>query len=1033
MNRFLLHIGPAANYYYFRNNILKRHNKKESDSYIYILPVNRAVRRFKKDLVLECNGALIDPFVFTFDEILRLCHRKLNSQVKIITQVQRRILLTEFLRDNAASFIYLKNERITDEGFIRHVEHMLLNLARFGYTAKKLGELKGDTSGKIHDFTYLLSGMEEQLGSFLSDEFLYTAPLLEQLDRDAFFKIFPGVKYLYLNGYGLYTPPMIQFLRKVKNWIDVEIKIDYLPENKELFAHTRPAYDQLSVLADKIVKHGSQEDPLSSTLFHKDYHYSENNKVKGITFHQTREDEIHGIAAEAKRLHMTEGVPWHAIGITFPDLESYSPLLREIFKSRGIPFNLSTGFPLAQSPLIQSIIGILQTVSNNYHHNDFIEIINSPFISLDSRLNVMALKRAVRNGPIRQFDGSWYRPKDNLRLSRETVSEVNRVVKVLRPLEQPLSAAVFYNTFYQVLIEIGLLSWYKKANRYLDGNEIEKEYRSFNKFTQLFEQMIWFLNRFYPQKKIKAGIYLSYLKSVIRDTQYHVREWSNYGVQIMPRLEIQSMECHILFVGGMIEGKFPRTGSGAMFFNEQERALLGLYSPEDILNQDRYQFYQLLDSPAKIIYLTMPLYEKEHPTIASSFLSALNPDNKTIRVKTILSTNEMSDRQLRTYFGHRLRTKPSSELLTQLEAWGQAQNTRELKHWFAALNIYVTKKKYDRISKFEGDLSSSHPVKSNLSAALHNHIYSVSALEQYAFCPMQYFLNRLLKLQPDEIVEEGITALLRGRLLHRILHYFYSQLKSDGNLEEPWRHKELLRKITNTVLNEINQRGISVILEEEKLLGSELEPGLWDTFLQHEQQEITRTGFVPFLFEWDFGKEKSFTLKGTNGAINLTGIVDRIDTDSRGNYIVYDYKTGWTAQNIKIRQIIEGSSLQLPVYLAVVRECIRKIGRPAGAAWFQIKDSKNCGRVYVVADDNGFPEIMSGGDGKLPSKKYNELTLSDLVENSLKNVVSLVEKILAGQFRHTMLPKDKRCSSYCTFKLICRKDVDKLLQFSEKE
>ena len=79
--------------------------------------------------------------------------------------------------------------------------------------------------------------------------------------------MFPQVTHLYINGYGIMTPPMIRFLQAVKNELQVEVKIDYLPQNEVLFAHNRPAYAALEPLATKIVKHNTKWDPLALNLF----------------------------------------------------------------------------------------------------------------------------------------------------------------------------------------------------------------------------------------------------------------------------------------------------------------------------------------------------------------------------------------------------------------------------------------------------------------------------------------------------------------------------------------------------------------------------------------------------------------------------------------------------------------------------------------------------------------------------------------------------------------------------------------------
>jgi ATP-dependent helicase/nuclease subunit B len=966
---------------------------------------------------------------------MQYIYQKKSQPKKVISNAQRRILITEFLKENAQALTYFTTDRITEEGLIRRIEQMVMELGRFGYSAKNLQEKNCTSFTKINDFALLMRGLQNKLGASLTDELLSVDDVLSNLDHQLFIKMFPRVESFYLNGYGLFTPPMIRFLGIIKSWLDIEVKIDYVAQNSILFAHTKPAFESLSILADKIIKYEPRNEPLALNLFNSDAKTVQYNKSNCIKMFRDKESEVSGIAAEVRRLHKEKGLPWHRIGITFPDQESYSPLIRTIFNSYDIPFNLSTGFALSQSSLVQTILRLLQTVSDGYRLEDVIDLLGNPFLNHEQAGNRNRLKRLAVQSAIKQFSGSWYEklqtPSDRSGKTLHTLKYVDTLIKKFGELEQRQTAVEFRDTFYHVMKELGLLTWYQQLNPYLDLAEKEKEYRAFNRFVKLFDQLIWFLDYLFPDKQLEVADYFFYLKSVVRDALYNIREWSNYGVQIMPRLEIQSVEYQVLFIGGMVEGVFPRAASTILFFNEHERKQLGLYSSEDILNQDRFQFYQLLVSIAERVILTLPSIENEKSQMASTFLSALQTSAGVPVQQAATTPEDLSDVQLRSYFGRQLCSQPAKEVLLEMQQWATTQNPKEIDLWLTGIDIYRRKKNYDVICTYEGNLTSAGNAASYLNSYIKEHAFSVTALEQYAFCPIQYFFSRILKIQAEEEFDAGIPAISRGRLIHEILHSFYTGLQSQGDSDRPWQFPHLLQQITEEMMQKLDRKGITVLLEKEQLLGSGQQAGMWKTFLEHEEKEIPRIGFTPVLFEWSFGRDKSFSLKGNRGTIYLAGTVDRIDMDAQGNFIVFDYKTGQTAQQTKIKEIYDGSSIQLPVYLAAVERLAAKVGRPAAAAWFQVKDSENCRRVYVITDVAAAPQIMADRDGRLPNKKYNDITLALLIERTLARVMSLVEEILDGQFRHTRFPRDKRCSSYCRYNIICRKDVTKLLHLEE--
>ena len=138
---------------------------------------------------------------------------------------------------------------------------------------------------------------------------------------------------------------------------------------------------------------------------------------------------------------------------------------------------------------------------------------------------------------------------------------------------------------------------------------------------KLFDKFVWSFTRIDPNKEISLIDFIRYLQSQVNNAVYSLSEKTDFGVQINPRLEIQALEYDVLIVGGLIDGEFPRESVKDVFFNDPVRKKMGLVATENLLDQDRFIFYSLLDSRAKKVYLTYPKYEQDRMLPASTFIS----------------------------------------------------------------------------------------------------------------------------------------------------------------------------------------------------------------------------------------------------------------------------------------------------------------------------------------------------------------------------------------------------------------------------
>ncbi len=160
-------------------------------------------------------------------------------------------------------------------------------------------------------------------------------------------------------------------------------------------------------------------------------------------------------------------------------------------------------------------------------------------------------------------------------------------------------------------------------------------------------------------------------------------------------------------------------------------------------------------------------------------------------------------------------------------------------HWLTGVeNAYRKLNRFSR-NRFEGNLQENSVAVELLQQTFASKPFSITALESYAFCPMQYFLNRIMKLAEEEEVEAEITALEKGSLVHRILFRFYAELADKKSSLNPGDQLGLLVKIAAEEFDKLPYSGLLWTLEKEIYFGREGVPGLWEKFIDLETAEIT--------------------------------------------------------------------------------------------------------------------------------------------------------------------------------------------------
>jgi ATP-dependent helicase/nuclease subunit B len=257
----------------------------------------------------------------------------------------------------------------------------------------------------------------------------------------------------------------------------------------------------------------------------------------------------------------------------------------------------------------------------------------------------------------------------------------------------------------------------------------------------------------------------------------------------------------------------------------------------------------------------------------------------------------------------------------------QPRHRRILEGTAAAIRVADSRLQSARFGGFDGRIADVRAVQQIVTKFGPDYTFSPSQLESFLFCPFQFFMRYVLKLQPvderDEL-EEDYTE--RGSRVHRVLEQLERMLA-----QEPGNRLERAEAVIVNEMNSEPNRGSDIDLGINEIEQRRLVRTIRRYVRQHEAYESSdRSGTpVPHLFEVVFGFEESDpqsyeSLKLGEGdvMVRLQGKIDRIDLVSASSvpaYRVIDYKTGSCPSKTDVKDAIY---LQLPLYALAVERIV---------------------------------------------------------------------------------------------------------------
>ncbi|PIE35910.1 hypothetical protein CSA56_02380 [candidate division KSB3 bacterium] len=600
---------------------------------------------------------------------------------------------------------------------------------------------------------------------------------------------------------------------------------------------------------------------------------------------QNRKEEVSRIAREIATLWRNNTVSeLREIGVTFPVLDHYAPLIQEIFPLYGIPFTMFQGDALASSLVVLTVFRLMQVVHDGYSRESLQQLFSSPLVHMqhngenswltDISAGPSVCKDADDPPLSLGLDSHSYPYFESLAQEAEIAGGRQEWIEKLLQLETELAekeqqgcqsndvsaAYACIPAFFQLLRLLerfdtdqrypleDYLQFLHEALRQLhipqrifeteDRSIREKDcaaLRSFLNVIETIKQEFSDTPSRGPQAQrsryadFTLREFADFLKTLIQGERYYGPEKLEDSVFILGRLDTRQVRFQYLFFGGLIEKDFPGQEEPNIFLSQQDSEQLGLPTYTDKLQEASHLFYLNMLNPEQMIYLSYPLQDAEKDVLRSTYIERLL---KALGEKELQSEfpeqEPVSPENLYTYtetyqwLGTHWNTEAgNNDVDTVLKFMAQQKGEHEIEQFGRRVQVQQSRRAF-RLGPFDGMLASRW-AHNRLKPHYTHHVYSVSEFDLYVRCPLKYFFRRILWLEPLPDILPAVTAIDIGNLLHKIVYRFYVDPSANGESDRNFlQHKNA----SDTWLTEARQR-MSAIAREE-LAAYPFSGAFWD-------------------------------------------------------------------------------------------------------------------------------------------------------------------------------------------------------------
>jgi len=790
----------------------------------------------------------------------------------------------------------------------------------------------------------------------------------------------------------------------------------------------------------------------------------------------TPRDEARQIAMQVRNL-LDAGTPPEEVAIVYRDLGDDAEALVEALEEVGVPARVRLGMPLAATAPGRLALALPQLVDDGFPVAGVIAVLESryapavsshaagaahwfAFAGIRDDLLGAEGKRGAYEVRLSAL-ADRLRSDDDAREVRRLGDRVAHLIKAGGLLGEEATALELLDGWQRLLEALGLSDGIlgpesRGAETSAMGRAVEKALARDQAAGEALLGFFGVLRDSLTTSGVGAQTFtrrdfVRLSSDAVRDINLQARGPRSGSVRVLDVRAIAGLTFAHVFVGGLVDGRFPGRPSPMSLVTEDERRALNAVRPRLFrlgvgdgelslpLRQaeDRLLFHLALCAGRSVTLSRARTDAGGRELIASPFLDELARVIKGFHETKVPRTAVQPLATVRSVADFHARValealSPATTRLSAVSSLGPALQQRFGSEPWMTQAAHASKVEVERLrfftdpnldaQSFSGDLSSPALAASREqwfsfgeSTGL-----SVSALGRYGNCAFAGVLSQQLRLEPVEEQGEEPDARTRGTFWHLVFEQLMPQMKEKGWLAAPVATlpaKELDALIDAAI------DGAAKKAERQSAIGH---PALWKLgrekarrmvrrvlYSEHEGQPFKEQRWLPDQVEVDFGRSakdprfRHVVVKaGRDGEhdVFLNGKIDRIDVGPDGAGVV-DYKAGKKSKTAS--KDLLTSDFQLPAYVLALRQALQ-LPR-VDAAWLYLSDHDASSLSKLVSRTQTLDELMA----------TDLATRERLEKEGKKNLANAVHAI-AGQLRAGDVGARPEDCGRCSFKAVCR-------------
>ncbi len=908
--------GSGKSEYCF-NQIAKNINNHK----IYIItPEQFSFTAEKKLMDAIQTNSIFNAEVITFNRMAYRVMQEIGFANKTnLTKCGKAMLIYDILHKNKQQLKFLgkssENIEIVGRGITEFKKHgITVNMLKKEIKNQEDRYLKS----KLEDMELVYEEFENAIIQKYIDENDTLTILAEYIDKVNLF----DDSIIYIDEFAGFTKQeydIITKLLKLTNQVNITICADNLEENtspeKDVFYANKITASRLYKIAkennininepincSKVYRFKNDElQHLEENIFAVPYKkYEKNVENIKVFLANNQYSEIENVAKNILSLVKDNGYRYNNISVITKNIDTYSGLIKAIFKQYDIPVFIDEKKDLSHNIVVKYIISILEIFARNWSYESVFNYLKIGFTDIDDediyKLENYCIKWGITGSKWYKSDWKYGIVEDEkqiLRFNELRKNIINPLIEFKEIISKNKTAKEITKELYEFLIKMNIEEKINKKIKKLENLgliELANEYETgFRNIIDVFDEIVLI----FQDEKMSFEKYTEFLKIGLKNSGIGKIPATQDQVIIGDIDRSRSHKVRSIFLIGLNDGIFPSINKDEGFFNDADREKLKENNIElakstiEQIYDDNFNTYKAFTTAEENIYLSYSSLDSEG--------KSLRPSIYISKIKKIYpKIEEQSDE---------LENKNSRDLQDQFTKTSERLN-----------QIYI--------NKLYGD-------------CLHT---TVSRLEEYKKCPFSFYLKYGLHLNERETFT--IKSIDTGVFMHDVIDEFFEVVKSNDYDVKTIPNEKLDLIVKEIIQNKLNMDKNYILqgTKKFKLLTQKLIKVV-TLSIKYIIEGLKNTDFKIIGNEVEFKKGKDYppiTIELDGGKrVEITGKIDRIDlgkTVDKKYIRIIDYKS--SVKNIDLNEVISGIQLQLLTYLDAT--CENNDVDPAGILYFNL-------------------------------------------------------------------------------------------------